>query len=104
MNTQSQIKAEREAMNEQETLSAERGADSQQRMVSPRLGRMSMLAPMLAAAAILNGPADASTYLPRWKFESGDPIGRGSKAGEQFTDSRGRKYVRDAKGTVRRVG
>lgn len=94
-------------MSDENKTSVETASDSpvaHQRMVSPRLRRMTMLAPMLAAAAILNGPADASTYLPRWKSEPGDPIGRGSKAGEPFTDSRGRKYVRDAKGTVRRVG
>jgi len=64
---------------------------------------MTMLAPMLALAA-LGGASEASTYMPKWKFESGDPIGRTAKDGEIFTDSRGRKYVRDAKGTVRRVG
>jgi hypothetical protein len=73
-------------------------------LVSPRRTRLTMLAPMMAVAALAAGTSGVSTYMPRWKFESGDPIGRTAKDGEPFTDSRGRKYVRDAKGTVRRVG
>lgn len=74
-----------------------------QRTVSPRRRQLTMLAPMLALAAI-SAATNETAYIPRWKFESGDPIGRGVKDGEPFTDSRGRKYVRDSKGTVRRVG
>lgn len=78
-------------------------ADSVKRVVSPRIRRLSVLAPALALAAI-GGATDTTIFMPKWKAEPGDPIGRTSKDGEPFTDSRGRKYVRDEKGTIRRVG
>ena len=33
----------------------------------------------------------------------GFPIGAGEETGKPFTDSRGRKYMRDSKGIIRRV-
>lgn len=42
-------------------------------------------------------------YGPFRRADCGMMMGAGAKPGEAFVDSRGRRYRRDAKGTVRRV-
>lgn len=37
------------------------------------------------------------------KMEPGYPLGAGTEDGKPFTDAHGRTYVRDARGTIRRV-
>lgn len=56
-----------------------------------------------AALAALDGPVDMTAFLPKYKPETGTRLGGGSPAGEVFTDSNGRSYVRDEKGTIRRL-
>lgn len=55
------------------------------------------------AAAALACVSNA-TKLPRigWRGEVGIPIGAGTEEGQIFTDSAGRKYAKDKRGTVRR--
>ena len=75
--------------------------------VRPRL--MSRGTPMLMAALALASLGAASTLptsiapMPGQPKCPGFPIGAGAETNKPFTDSRGRKYARDAKGTVRRV-
>lgn len=59
----------------------------------------------LVAAALVAGNANDSIPihpLPSFRV-TGDPLVSGAKPGTVFRDKRGRSYVRDAKGTIRRV-
>lgn len=69
--------------------------------------------PLLVSAMLglapLMGPEGHSTPipevspLPRKSYKIGTALGRGVAAGEPYTDSRGRRYVRDENGVVRRL-
>jgi len=41
--------------------------------------------------------------IPMEPFVPGAAIGQGEETGKTFTDSKGRKYIRDEKGTIRRA-
>lgn len=63
---------------------------------------------LLAMASFASYGASTSTPYTRaldsFKAKDvGDRLGAGTTDGKQFTDSRGRVYVRDDKGTIRRI-
>lgn len=90
-------------MEQSETLNA----GSLDPVVRPRL--ISRRTPMLMAAlamASLGAASTLPTSIAPMRGQPkcpGFPIGAGEENGKPFTDSRGRKYVRDSKGTIRRV-
>jgi hypothetical protein len=61
-----------------------------------------MLLPTLVAAGLMSDLPDVSRLVTGFHYQPGVPLGCGVEDGKEFTDSRGRKYVR-VKGTIRRV-
>ena len=60
---------------------------------------------LLAIAAMAGALSNADglgAVRPR-KIEPGQRLGGRAREGEEFSDSRGQRYVRDARGTIRRV-